>query len=121
MMATKDLPNTYKIVFFGLIEAEENREDVMVSFSSLFNIKKQSTLEHLFSGSMVVLKRGISHDVASKYQEAIRSIGADCSIEPDTALGQFSGTDISYERKKKRLLSSLHTKDLSNIGIEPKI
>ena len=120
-MANEDLPSTYKIVFFGLIDAEENREDVMERFGSLFSIKKQSTLEHAFSGSMVVIKSGISHDAAIQYQKAIRNIGADCSIEPDTALGKFSGTDIDYERKKKRLLSSIHTKGLSNIGIEPKI
>lgn len=119
-MESNELPNTYKIVFFGLVEPNADKANVMERFASLFGIQKQTTLDHLFSGNMVVIKSGISHDVANQYQEALRAIGTDCSIEPDTALGKFAGTDISYERKKKRLLSSMQSKDLSNVSIEPK-
>lgn len=119
-MESNELPNTYKIVFFGLIEPNADKTIVMERFASLFDIKKPATLNHLFSGNLVVIKSGISHDVANQYQAALRAIGTDCSIEPDTALGKFAGTDIGYERKKKRLVSSMQTKDLSNVSIEPK-
>jgi len=113
-------PPTFKVVFFGVVRDGENKQVVMARFKSLFGIQTPSTLEHLFSGNMAVLKSGVSYEEASRYQEAITNAGSECSIEPDTAIGKFSGTDINYERKKKRLLSSMSTTDLSGVDIEPK-
>jgi|GEM_PF-6687553 len=118
-MVKNDSPATFKVVFFGVVHDSARKPVVMARFKALFGIKKASTLEHLFSGNMVVLKRGISYEDASKYQQAIAQAGSECSIEPDTALGQFSGTDINYERKKKRVVSSMAPKDLSEVGLEP--
>jgi len=118
-MQDNDLPQTYKIVFFGALHPNEAKEVVMKRFGVLFHIQKQTTLEHLFSGNMVVLKSGISREEASQYQHAIEQAGADCSVEPDTSLGKFSGTDANYKRKKKRALSGLSSKGLDNINLEP--
>lgn len=120
-MVNNELPSTYKIAFFGYLESETDKMGTMERFGALFNIKHQATLEHLFSDHMVVIKSGISLDVANQYQQAMRDIGTDCSIEPDTALRKFSSTDINYERKKKRLVASVHKKHFSNIAIEPKV
>jgi len=111
-------PSTFKVVFFGVVHDSARKPVVMARFKSLFGIQKASTLDQLFSGNMVVLKRGISYEEALKYQQAITQAGSECSIEPDTALGKFSGTDANYERKKKRVLSSMAPKDLSDVGIQ---
>lgn len=115
-----ELEPTFKIVFFGVVHSNQTITAVMERFRLLFNIQKESTLKHLFSGNMVVLKRGLSHEEANKYQEVIYDAGADCSVEPESAIGQFGGTDINYERKKKRVLSSIASKGLSNIELEPR-
>lgn len=73
---------TYKIVFEGKIAGGQTAEDVRKNLISLFKSNARQ-IERLFSNPPVVIKRGINHATALKYQKAFERAGALCRIVRD--------------------------------------
>ena len=74
---------TYRLVFEGKIVAEENIEVVKKKLVTLFK-SSPGDIERLFSEAPIVIKKGLDHPVAQKYQKAIENSGALCRIVRDT-------------------------------------
>jgi hypothetical protein len=72
---------TYKVVFEGEILPGSNGEDVKRQLATAFGIDAP-TLDRLFAGRPVVIKRGIDRETAMKYKNAFAKAGAVCRIEP---------------------------------------
>ncbi|ATE62307.1 YjgN family protein [Thauera sinica] len=71
----------YAVVFDGeLVEGFEH-EQVKASLAEMFGLGAER-LEQFFSHPRVVVKRGLSHADATRYQDALRRIGAVVTVEP---------------------------------------
>jgi hypothetical protein len=70
---------TYKIVFEGKIAGGQKAEDVRNNLISLFKASA-AQIERLFSKSPVVVRKGVNHATALKYQQALKKAGALCKI-----------------------------------------
>ena len=99
---------TYKLVFEGKIVAEKNSEVVKNKLMSLFK-SSQKDIEHLFSNAPVVIKKGLDHPTALKYQKVIENAGALCRIvsagaSENIAAQELTGkTEISKAPQEKRM------------------
>lgn len=72
-------PTTYKIIFEGKIALGQKAEDVRNNLISLFKASA-AQIERLFSKSPVVVRRGVNHATALKYQQALKKAGALCRV-----------------------------------------
>lgn len=71
----------YNVVFGGTLSAETTSESARRNLQAWFRLD-DAQLENLFSGRRVVVKRGVSLDVASRFQAAFRKAGGLALIEP---------------------------------------
>jgi WD40 repeat protein len=74
----------YRVVFRGNIRDGYDKEKVKKRFFELFKLGDQDLMCKLFSGERIIIKSNIDHNLASRYLEAICSIGANCDIEEMT-------------------------------------
>ena len=74
---------TYKLVFEGKIAAQTDIAIVKKKLMALFK-SGPGDIERLFSNAPVVIKKGLDHSTASKYQKAIENSGALCRIVNET-------------------------------------
>lgn len=69
----------YSIVYRGEILPDHTSDAVKAAFAQKFKIAG-GTLETLFSGKPVVLKKDLDRDAAEKYFRALAGIGAKCTV-----------------------------------------
>lgn len=70
----------YKIVLTG-IKPQNNPDTVYKNIAHLFHTTPEYARQ-AFSKAPVVIKKGIDHDTALKYQKAIEDAGAVCNVKP---------------------------------------
>ncbi len=87
---------TYKLVFDGKITAGQNAQSVKRNLISLFK-SDTGQIERLFSSPSFVIKRGINHSTALKYQQALEKAGALCRILPDNDAGETASLTMAGE------------------------
>ena len=114
---------TYKVVFSGSTLSGNNVDDVAMRFADAFKLKDKRSLEKLFSGKIITLKSGLSHEQAQRYGRILNKLGAECCIEREnTALfyGFDPEPDHDYERKKRQRVAQFSAMSLADVGLAPK-
>jgi hypothetical protein len=112
---------TYKVVFSGKTFEGYDPKAVTNRFSLAFNISDKDSLQQIFSGKIIILKRGLDYMAAQRYNRVLSKLGADCCLEreqPSQLL--YSEPNQKYERKKRRRTSQFGHNDYSMVGIAPK-
>jgi hypothetical protein len=100
---------TYKLVFEGKIAGGQTAEDVKRNLISLFKSNARQ-IERLFSNPPVVIKRGINHATALKYQKAFERAGALCRIVRDKRVQEpalsvvAAGAGVSNAPEENRMI-----------------
>ena len=77
----------YNLYFDGKIQEDKSIDQVKANLSKIFK-KDLQTIEKLFSGKSILLKKGLSKDMALKYRSAFQRAGAKCRFvhtQQDTA------------------------------------
>jgi hypothetical protein len=72
--------DTFEVAFSGEMLAGTDPEQVKANVARIFKADA-AKLEHLFSGKRVVIKKNISEDMATKYQQALKNAGAVCDVK----------------------------------------
>ena len=67
--------NRYKVTFMGQIVAGKNSEQVKQNLAQLFK-SSADTIDKLFSGQSMIIKKDISETEAKTYQQAMHKAGA---------------------------------------------
>ena len=70
----------YSVVFSGKVHDGFTVEQVRQNIAALFRTDDATRLDQLFSGSPVVLKKGLDEDRARKYQQTLLKAGAVCEL-----------------------------------------
>lgn len=70
----------YAVVFRGEVLEGFSREQVQASFARLLGLDAER-LEQLFCQPRTVLKKGLGHDAAVRYRDALQRLGAAVSVE----------------------------------------
>jgi hypothetical protein len=118
-----DENQTYKVVFSGNTIEGNTTSDVAKRFAEAFKLNDQTSIEQLFSGKVITLKRGLNYEQAQRYSRILQKLGADCCIECESAplFGQFDAEpDYDYERKKRRRVAQFSQGSFANVGLAPK-
>jgi hypothetical protein len=111
----------YKVVFSGNTLEGESPADVAERFAEAFKLNDQVSIQQLFSGKVITLKRGLNYDQAQRYGKILQKLGADCCIEQENqSVFGPSEVDHDYERKKRRRVAQFSESGLSNLGLAPK-
>ena len=114
---------TYKVIFSGNIIEGNTISEVAQRFAQAFKLNDQTSIEQLFSGKVMTLKRGLTHEQAQRYSRILQKLGADCCIECEkpSLFGNFtSEPDHDYERKKRRRVAQFAQGGFNNVGLSPK-
>lgn len=74
-------PEQYKITFSGEVILGHDQAEVRKKVSGLLKIDEEKC-NRLFSGKQVLIKNGVDHETALKYQESFKKAGASCKIVP---------------------------------------
>lgn len=75
----------FKIVFEGQLRDGVELQTAKLNLAQLFK-SDVASIERLFSGRPVTLKRGLTHDDAERYLKALNDAGVDARIEPEAAV-----------------------------------
>lgn len=94
----------YRIVYNGEIGEGRNIELVKLGLSRLFNVDRLLIENQLFCGKVVIVKQGLDHEAALRYQEAMAQAGAVCRVEPMPRAG--SGVHSTERRQAARRQST---------------
>jgi hypothetical protein len=70
---------TFAVVFSGKVAEGASVEQVKSNVAKLFKVELAS-VERLFSGARVVIKKGLDEATANKYQAALAKAGALCEV-----------------------------------------
>ncbi len=112
---------TYKVVFSGTTLNGQSPHDVAKRFSEAFKLDDEASLQQLFSGKIITLKRGLTHEQAQRYSKILQKLGADCCIECEAnPLFSEHEIDYDYERKKRRRVAQFKRDKLADLELEPK-
>jgi hypothetical protein len=71
----------YNVVFKGEFSLEHDIDDVKKKLAQLFKLKP-ATVESLFSGKTIVVRKGVDELTARKFQKAAEGCGAIFELEP---------------------------------------
>lgn len=71
----------YNIIFQGSIADGYRMEQVKRNLAALFKVDGKK-VESLFTKDSIILKKGLTHDSAVKYRQALLKAGAVCDIKP---------------------------------------
>ncbi len=95
--------STYRVVFWGEVTLGHTRSDVARRFAKWFKIKERKTLQKLFGGRLLTLKKGLSYSEAQLYSDVIRGLGAVCRIEPEQSIltAQYPLPQLQAEREHR--------------------
>ena len=116
-------PTSYKVIFSGNTLDGHSPIQVVQQFAKAFKLSDQSTLQKLFSGKVITLKRGLSYEQAQRYSSNLQKLGADCCIEPEhNPLLAVTDTDLDndYQRKKRQRLAYFDSTAALNLELTPK-
>jgi hypothetical protein len=69
----------FEVIFAGQIVAGAQAEEVKARVAAIFKTDV-AKIAHLFTGSPVVIKKGIDQQMALKYQAAMQAAGAICEL-----------------------------------------
>jgi hypothetical protein len=117
----KEAKEHYKVVFSGNTLDGASPADVAEKFAEAFKLNDQVSLEQLFSGKIITLKRGLNYEQAKRYSRILQKLGADCCIEQEnSSIFGPQEVDHDYERKKRRRVAEYSDTGLSNLGLAPK-
>lgn len=72
---------SYHVVFKGEIASGHNAADVKARLTKLFKVP-ESTVERMFQGQSVRLKKNVDHTTALQYQSVVEQTGARCYVLP---------------------------------------
>lgn len=72
----------FKIVFEGQLRNGVELQTAKLNLAQLFK-SDVASIERLFSGRPVTVKRGLTHDDAARYLKALNDAGVDARIEPE--------------------------------------
>lgn len=72
--------DTFEVAFSGEMLPGTDPEQVKANVARIFKADA-AKLEHLFTGKRVVIKKNISEEVATKYQQALKNAGAVCEVK----------------------------------------
>jgi hypothetical protein len=112
---------TYKVIFSGKVIGNQSAQDVSKRFAEAFKLSDQASLEQLFSGKIITLKRGLGYEQAQRYSHLLQKMGADCCIEREyNPLTNDSEPDYDYERKKRRRLAQFAPQQTAELSLAPK-
>ncbi len=81
--------STYKVVFWGGIQPEQDKNQVIRRFAERFKLTDRKQLQNLFCGRIITLRKGLDHAKARQLASALEGIGALCRVEPEN--NQFWG------------------------------
>jgi len=85
--------NRFKIVFDGTLQAGVEKSTALHNLAALFKTDAAS-IERLFSGQPVALKRDLSATEAESYLQALRKTGIEARLEAEPAAVELSLADI---------------------------
>ncbi|WP_248795397.1 DUF805 domain-containing protein [Pseudomonas sp. MWU13-2105] len=85
--------NRFKIVFDGTLQAGVDKSTAQFNLAALFKTDVAS-VERLFSGQPVALKRDLSAAEAESYLQALRKTGIEARLEAEPAAVELSLADI---------------------------
>ncbi|WP_338522473.1 DUF805 domain-containing protein [Pseudomonas batumici] len=85
--------NRFKIVFDGTLQAGVDKSTALHNLAALFKTDAAS-IERLFSGQPVALKRDLSAAEAESYLQALRKTGIEARLEAEPAAVELSLADI---------------------------
>jgi len=69
----------YEVIFCGQIQEGTDRDAVKARIAKMFKAN-EATIEMLFSGRRIVVKKNLSAEVADKYSIAFTKAGAICEL-----------------------------------------
>ncbi len=87
---------SYDVLFYGVVKPGNDPEQARDNLAALFKTER-SKVDPLFSGSEVVIKRGVDETTAKRYQAAFAKAGLVCQLReagsapPDAATGSGGG------------------------------
>ncbi|MBV6750904.1 DUF805 domain-containing protein [Pseudomonas chlororaphis] len=85
--------NRFKIVFDGALQAGVDKTTAQFNLAALFKTDVAS-VERLFSGQPVALKRDLSAAEAESYLQALRKTGIEARLEAESPVVELSLADI---------------------------
>jgi Tfp pilus assembly major pilin PilA/TM2 domain-containing membrane protein YozV len=117
-------PQLYKILFEGEVVEGVDRETAKSNLQRLFKTSA-ATVEKLFSGKRVVIKKDISASEAKKYQAALNKAGIQYKTEPEiisspkVTLPKFETSEPAKEDSSTQPVPQPHDKNSSNDSHDP--
>ncbi len=88
-------PLPFQIVFEGKLKEKVDPRIAAEKLAQAFRLKPES-VKALLSGRPIVIKRGLTRELAEKYKAALDGIGFECRIEQEPA----SKIDLTMEEAK---------------------
>ena len=125
--------SNYNIIFEGNISSGYKIQDVKRNLAALLKIDEKK-VDILFAKPRVVLKRGLDHDSAQKYRNALLKAGAICMVKADAGrtsarpMERAVPPDVSAQALKQTVpgpvvsrSSNKFTEDAANLKVEPAV
>ena len=111
------MADTYRVVTQGLKEGFP-REMAIERLVALFKSTKER-IQPLLGSPDIVVKKGLSHQSASKYKDALEGCGCRCRIEPDGATADNARPTALSEEQIQTIVPRLQRQGSSDIGGPP--
>ncbi|MEJ1354194.1 MAG: BPSS1780 family membrane protein [Candidatus Sedimenticola sp. (ex Thyasira tokunagai)] len=90
----------FKIRFTGRLHPGVNREHVILAFSRRFSISQDKVRQLLARGEGVTLKKGLDHQEAERYWQAVEELGMEVALVPMDALPTTPGMTLEMLDEK---------------------
>ena len=104
----------YKIVFDGALQPGVDIATAKLNLADLFK-SEVASIERLFNGSTVALKRDLSHSDAQTYLQALNKTGIDARIEAETAI-ELNLSDVREQSAALAEPSSPYAPPRASVG-----
>ena len=90
------MKNHYNIVFEGKTVPEKDIDSVKKALMNILKADEQS-IDRLFSGKRVLIRKNVEAGTAKKFQKAFEDIGAICNLEQVKVSGEVSAPNQQEE------------------------
>ena len=94
----------YAVICKGKIKDGENADEVKKRLAKLFKIDA-ATVERFFTGKPVIVKKGVSAEIAQKIKDAFGKAGAKCGLKSYAETEQVSDSEWDYDDTSQIILS----------------
>ncbi|MES9899712.1 MAG: BPSS1780 family membrane protein [Sedimenticola sp.] len=84
----------FKIRFTGRLHPGVNREHVILAFSRRFSISQDKVRQLLARGEEITLKKGMEHQKAERYRQAVEELGMEVALVPMDTPSSMSGMTL---------------------------